>query len=155
MEIVSDTSMRIWDFHTHLDERWFGSPLMDGETFVAGLDRCGVERACVFTLMGFYEDCRGNNDALVKRAKRHADRLLPFITVDPKLGKAAVEEMRRCVEMGVFRGVKFHPWLQAFAPSMVRDTLAEILEIAGEHGRPTLFHDGTPPYSTTYQIAEV
>src|SRR5437660_1535939 len=59
--------MRIIDFHTHLDERWFDRPLMDIGTFIDGLDRCGVERACIFTMMGLYEDCRRNNDLLAAR----------------------------------------------------------------------------------------
>jgi predicted TIM-barrel fold metal-dependent hydrolase len=51
--------------------------------------------------------------------------------------------------------VKFHNWLQAFAPSMARDTMIDCLRVAARFGVPTLFHDGTPPYSTTYQIANL
>jgi predicted TIM-barrel fold metal-dependent hydrolase len=51
--------------------------------------------------------------------------------------------------------VKFHPWLQAFAPSMVRPTMEDILKRSAGAGLPVLFHDGTPPYSTTFQIANV
>lgn len=147
--------MRIIDFHTHLDERWFANPLMDVPTYMAGLDRCGIQSACVFTLMGFYEDCKKNNDALLARASQYPERLLPFLTVDPKLGPAAVVETHRCLQTKKFRGIKFHPWLQSFAPSMVRQTLIDILSLAADNRLPTLFHDGTPPYSTTYQIAEV
>jgi predicted TIM-barrel fold metal-dependent hydrolase len=145
--------MRIIDFHTHLDDRWFEAPLLTQEQFVAGLDQCGVSIACVFTLMGFYEDCRKHNDLLVARAAADPARLLPFITVDPKLGTPAIEEMDRCLATGVFRGVKFHPWIQAFAPSMVKPTMVELLKRAGAAKLPVIFHDGTPPYSTTYQIA--
>ena len=79
--------------------------------------------------------------------------LWPFITVDPKLGKAAVAELERCIAARRFKGVKFHPWLQAFAPSMVKETMVDILKRAAAAGLPVLFHDGTPPYSTTFQIA--
>jgi predicted TIM-barrel fold metal-dependent hydrolase len=143
----------IIDFHTHLDDRWFDRLLMDPATFLAGLDRCGVRAACVFTLMGFYEDCSRNNDLLLKRCEHAPDRLLPFITVDPKLGPAAVAEVERCIATGCFKGVKFHPWLQAFAPSMVKSTMIDILKRAAAANLPVLFHDGTPPYSTTFQIA--
>jgi predicted TIM-barrel fold metal-dependent hydrolase len=143
----------IIDFHTHLDDRWFDRPLMDTGTFLAGLDRCGVRAACVFTLMGFYEDCRRHNDLLLERCDAAPERLLPFITVDPKLGPPAVAELDRCLAIGRFRGVKFHPWLQAFAPSMVKVTMVDIFKHAAAAGLPVLFHDGTPPYSTTFQIA--
>jgi predicted TIM-barrel fold metal-dependent hydrolase len=146
--------MRVIDFHTHLDDRWFDQPLLSQSDFIAGLDRCGVDVACVFTLMGFYEDPVSHNDELLGRASRDPDRLLPFITVDPKQGARAVTELDRCIATGRFRGVKFHPWVQAFAPSMVKPTMIEILKRAAEARLPTLFHDGTPPYSTTFQIAQ-
>lgn len=146
---------RIIDFHTHLDERWLHVKAASPADMIAALDRHGVEIACVFTIMGFYEDCRAHNDALLERANFRPDRLIPFVTVDPKVGAAAVDELERCLENPRFRGVKFHPWLQAFASSMLQDTMRQILRVAGRYQVPVLFHDGTPPYSTTYQIAEL
>jgi predicted TIM-barrel fold metal-dependent hydrolase len=146
---------RIIDFHTHLDERWLHIKAASPTDMIAALDRHGVDIACVFTIMGFYEDCRAHNDSLLERANFRPDRLIPFVTVDPKVGREAVDELERCLANPRFRGVKFHPWLQAFASSMLRDTMLEILRIAGRHQVPVLFHDGTPPYSTTYQVAEL
>ena len=48
--------LEIIDFHTHLDDRWFDQPLLSEPDFIAGLDRCGIDIACVFTLMGFWGD---------------------------------------------------------------------------------------------------
>ena len=146
---------RIIDFHTHLDERWLHIKAASPADMVAALDRHGVDIACVFTIMGFYEDCRAHNDALLERANFRPDRLIPFVTVDPKLGSDAVDELERCLANPRFRGVKFHSWLQAFAPNMLRDTMLQILRVAGRYQVPVLFHDGTPPYSTTFQIAEL
>jgi predicted TIM-barrel fold metal-dependent hydrolase len=146
---------RILDFHTHLDQRWFQTPTPSATEMIAALDRFNVEIACVYTLMGFYEDCCPHNDALLQRADQFPQRLIPFATVDPKLGRQSVEELKRCLENPRFRGVKFHPWLQAFAPSMVRETMVALLQLAARYDVPVLFHDGTPPYSTTYQIAEL
>src|SRR4051812_40501612 len=122
---------RIIDFHTHLDERWFNATTPGAVEMVAALDRFHVEIACVFTIMGFYEDCVPHNDALLRRANEFPDRLIPFVTVDPKIGKASFAELERCLANPRFRGVKFHPWLQAFASSMVRETMTELLQIAG------------------------
>ena len=127
----------IIDFHAHLDDRWFDQPLMSRDQFVAALDRCGVDAACVFTLMGFFQDSRKHNDLLAERAAALPTRLIPFITVDPKLGDASIEELKRCIAMNVFRGIKLHPWLQAFAPSMVKTTLVGIAKIAAENGLST------------------
>jgi len=147
--------MRIIDFHTHLDDRWLNQRLPNEAEFIESLDRFQIEAACVFTLQGFYGDCRRHNDALAARAERHPGRLIPFATVDPKLGDEAVCELETCLASSQFRGVKFHPWLQAFAPSMVRSTMVDLLKVAARYRAPVLFHDGTPPYSTTFQIAEV
>ena len=146
---------RIIDFHAHLDERWLHVKCDAPADVVSALDRFEVEAACVFTIMGFYEECPAHNDALLKRANEFPDRLIPFVTVDPKQGRAAVDELQRCLANNRFRGVKFHPWLQAFAASMLRDTMMDILQVAARQNVPVLFHDGTPPYSTTYQIADL
>lgn len=145
--------MRILDFHAHLSDKWFDAHLIDESDFLDGLDRCGIEAACIFTLMGFYEPCGPHNDFLARRARAHPTRYIPFVTVDPKLGVPAVRELERCLSDPIFRGVKFHPWCQAFAPSMVKQTMIDILKVAAAFKAPVLFHDGTPPYSTSFQIA--
>ncbi|HYF52056.1 MAG TPA: amidohydrolase family protein [Planctomycetota bacterium] len=145
--------MKIIDFHTHLEDHWFAKKCLSEQQFLRGLDAYNIDVACIYTLMGFYSDCPGHNDLLVEAAKKNPDRLIPFVTVDPKLGDPAVEELERCLSNPVFRGVKFHPWVQAFAPSMVRETMVKILKCAARYRTPVLFHDGTPPYSTTFQIA--
>jgi uncharacterized protein len=146
--------MRIIDFHTHLDDYWLpGQPSISESDFLDTLDRFDVEAACIFTLSGFHEDCRRRNDALAARARRHPGRLIAFATVDPKRGEEAVVELERCLADPVFRGLKLHPWLQAFAPSMMRPTMIELLRCAARHGAPVILHDGTPPYATTFQAA--
>lgn len=145
--------MKIIDFHAHLDQRWLDPPLPDRKAVVAGLDRCGVQAACVFTVMGFYEDCPGANDRLAREARTCPDRLIPFAVADPKQGRAGVAEVERCLADPLFRGVKMHPWCQAFAASMVKETTVEILRCAARHRVPVILHDGTPPYATTYQVA--
>jgi predicted TIM-barrel fold metal-dependent hydrolase len=147
--------MRIIDFHTHLDDQWLGLPLPSRKELLGGMDRLGVGISCIFTIQGFYGQCTRHNDALLGQAQQNPDRLIPFATVDPKEGRAAIEEVERCLANPLFRGVKFHPWLQAFAPSSVKDTMQQILRCAAHHGAPVVFHDGTPPYSTTYQVAAV
>lgn len=146
--------MRIIDFHAHLDDHWFDKELPSTPAFLNAMDRIGIETACVFTVMGLYGDCRRHNDALLARVQAHPTRLIPFATVDPKEGPSAVAELERCLANRIFRGVKLHPWLQAFAPSMLRETVIEIHRLAARHDVPVLYHDGTPPYSTSCQVAD-
>ena len=145
--------MRIIVFHAHIDADWFGKPLLPPARFLEAMDHHGVERACIFTLMGFYGDCRAHNERLAAHARAHPERLMAFATVDPKLGPAALEDLQPCLDDPIFAGLKFHPWLQAFAPSMVQPTMNQLMQRAAQKKWPVMFHDGTPPYSTTFQIA--
>jgi len=79
-------------------------------------------------------------DDLVGAAKRNADVLIPFGSVDPLQGEAAVEEARRqAIELGV-RGFKFHPTVQAFDPSSPEYT--PLFSAIEELGLPIIVHTG-------------
>ncbi|MGC8020726.1 amidohydrolase family protein, partial [Salmonella enterica] len=74
-------------------------------------------------------------DDLVAGCQRHRDVLMPFGSVDPRQGRAAVVEAhRQAEELGV-RGFKFHPSVQGFDPSeeTFRPLWAELEDI----GLPT------------------
>jgi predicted TIM-barrel fold metal-dependent hydrolase len=81
-----------------------------------------------------------SSEEIAERSAEYADVLIPFGSVDPHQGEAAIRRARRLVvEYGV-RGFKFHPSLQAFSPddpafSRLWGTLEEL-------GVPALFHTG-------------
>lgn len=77
---------------------------------------------------------------IAEAAARHNDVLIPFGSVDPHRGVAAIEQARRLVEDHGVRGFKFHPSLQAFSPDDPQFTpLWAALETLGV---PALFHTG-------------
>jgi predicted TIM-barrel fold metal-dependent hydrolase len=80
-----------------------------------------------------------SNEEIIELAANHRDVLIPFGSVDPHLGRAAVRRVGRLVEMGA-KGFKFHPNAQAFYPND-REVypLYEAIEAAGV---PALFHTG-------------
>ena len=81
------------------------------------------------------------NDFVVSVCRRYPDRFIPFGSVDPLKGEAAIAEARRAVRELSVKGFKFHPAAQGFRPSDPRHfPLFE--EIAGLHV-PCLFHAGT------------
>ncbi len=57
------------------------------------------------------------NDDVLAAALRHPDVLLPFVSVDPTRGDAALRELDRLFAAGGVRGVKLHPPLMAFSPN--------------------------------------
>ena len=78
-------------------------------------------------------------EELIEGAARHNDVLIPFGSVDPLSGEAAVRRVRELVGYGV-RGFKFHPSLQGFEPN--DRTFYPIYEAIAEAGVPALFHTG-------------
>ncbi|MBS2965865.1 amidohydrolase [Actinocrinis puniceicyclus] len=83
---------------------------------------------------------RISNEEVAESCAEHADVLIPFASVDPWKGLAAVREARRLVERHGVRGFKFHPSLQGFAPD---DRMAyPLYQAIEELGVPAVFHTG-------------
>jgi predicted TIM-barrel fold metal-dependent hydrolase len=81
-----------------------------------------------------------SNQEVAASCAEHADVLIPFASLDPWKGQAAVRAARRLVHEHGVRGFKFHPSLQAFHPN---DRMAYPLYLAIEElGVPALFHSG-------------
>jgi hypothetical protein len=80
------------------------------------------------------------NDEILAFAAANADIAIPFVSVDPMRGAAAVDEARRLVATGLVRGLKLHPPLQQFFPN---DRAAYgVYEIFAAAKLPVLFHTG-------------
>jgi predicted TIM-barrel fold metal-dependent hydrolase len=77
---------------------------------------------------------------IAERAAEQADVLIPFGSVDPVQGDAAIEQARLLVERYGVRGFKFHPGLQAFAPN--DPAFAPLWATLQELGAIALFHTG-------------
>lgn len=73
-------------------------------------------------------------------AAEYADVLVPFGSVDPRRGAAAVEQARRLVSAHGVRGFKFHPSLQGFEPN--DPAYYPLYAALEELGVPALFHTG-------------
>ena len=140
----------IIDAHTHLMRQFGfikGAPL---EEQVAALRQGGADKSVIFTLEGLLGNYRHYNDAVAEAAIRYPDVLIPFCTLDPRDG-GALAELERCVNQLGMKGIKFHPWLQAFP--IVDTMVMPIVEKAVQYGLPIISHDGTPPYCTSLEVA--
>jgi predicted TIM-barrel fold metal-dependent hydrolase len=83
---------------------------------------------------------RVSNEEIAEQAAEHADTLIPFASVDPGRGAAAVRIARRLIEDHGVRGFKFHPSDQEFYPN--DRTAYPLYEVIAEAGLPALFHSG-------------
>jgi predicted TIM-barrel fold metal-dependent hydrolase len=81
-----------------------------------------------------------SSEQIAESAARHNDVLIPFGSVDPHQGQAAIDRARRLVENFGVCGFKFHPSLQAFAPD--EPAFAPLWAAIEELGVPALFHTG-------------
>ncbi|MBE1493400.1 putative TIM-barrel fold metal-dependent hydrolase [Amycolatopsis lexingtonensis] len=158
MELSALTAI---DVHTHVEQDGHGCFALDQELldasakyFHAGQDRTPTVAtiaehyrarnmaAVVFTVEA--PSATGHpalsSEEIADAAAEHADVLIPFGSVDPHAGKAAVTRVRRLAGEHGVRGFKFHPSLQAFEPNDVR--FYPLYEAIQELGVPALVHTG-------------
>lgn len=81
-----------------------------------------------------------SSEEIAEKAAEHADVLIPFGSVDPHRGTAAIAQARRLVEEYGVRGFKFHPSLQDFVPNEA--AYYPLWETIEELGVVALFHTG-------------
>jgi uncharacterized protein len=80
------------------------------------------------------------NDEVAAFAADNSDIMLAFASVDPRRGKAAVEEAERLIAAGGIRGFKLHPPVQQFHAN---DRLAyPFYEVINRAKLPVIFHTG-------------
>ncbi|WP_410671492.1 4-hydroxyphenyl-beta-ketoacyl-CoA hydrolase [Amycolatopsis sp. cmx-4-68] len=149
------------DVHTHVEQDGHGCFALDQELLDASAKYFRADQDRTPTVTSIAEHYRARNMAAVvftveapaatghpalsseeiaDAAAEHADVLIPFGSVDPHAGQAAVRRIRRLVTEHGVRGFKFHPSLQAFEPNDVR--YYPLYEAIRELGVPALFHTG-------------
>ena len=142
----------IIDIHTHLYESYAGVKGMPVEKFVDNLKKDSIDQAWCFTVEGFFGNCRKWNTKLAELTKHYPKILIPFCTVDPR-DKDVLKEMERCHRKLGMAGMKLHSWIQAFSP--LDPSVPPIIHKCRELSWPIVFHDGTPPYASSFQVAHL
>ena len=133
-----------------------GSPVT-GATLVERLDADGVRRAYVLsTAYQMAADVNRTtpvseseertrvaleNDFAAAECARFPDRLVPFLSVNPKRGYA-IEEIDRCVDVLKMRGLKLHLWNSMVDTRKDADlsALASVVSHAARRGLPVVAH---------------
>lgn len=148
----------IIDTHTHMSDGLFrvgDPPGLSREEILKAMDENNLSRIWVSPASGLYAngEYEACNKSLYNFCRGFEERLTGFFTVNPNYGKKTLDEVKRCVEDYGFKGLKLHSWLQSFPISL--NAVNDITEACIGYGIPMLFHDGTPPYASTLQVANL
>lgn len=149
--------MRV-DLHTHLwpasgvppfirdygRQRDLGGDLATGhQDLLVKMDECEIERSVVLALAygpELSEDEIGElNDHVRVEVACAPDRLVGFCTVNP-FSIDALDQLRRAIETGGFRGLKLHGSMQKF--DVDDERLYPLYEAMEGYRLPILFHSG-------------
>jgi uncharacterized protein len=158
---VDLSAVQAIDMHVHVESDGHGQLSLDDELlaasakyFKAGNDRTPTVEgiadyyrqrqlaAVVFTVDAGTETGHPalSSEEIADRAAAHRDVLIPFGSVDPRAGEAAVQRARRLITEHGVRGFKFHPSLQGFSPE--DPSYYPLYEVIEEAGLPAVFHTG-------------
>lgn len=145
---------RVLDAHMHLLRHALGGAGYAVDVMRRKMEEAGVCGAWAMTLEGCYGgDTRKWNEWLLNCVVSHRDFFIPFCTVDPKSGPAAVEEFEYFVRERGMKGLKIHNWLCAV--SSTDPAMDELAAACSRLKVPMVVHDGTPPYCTPLQFARL
>ena len=154
-------SLTAVDVHVHIEADGHGHYSLDGELMdasakyfradhertptleqIAGLYRSLHMAAVVFTVDAATATGHPalSSAEIADKARDHADVLIPFGSVDPLRGAAAVDQARSLVRSHGVRGFKFHPSMQAFSPN--DPAFYPLWQEIESLGVPALFHTG-------------
>jgi len=92
------------DAHAHV-----GLKLKEADEQIDMADRLGIEKMCISMPITNYsgtepedpDQVRKNNDTVLEAVRKYPDRYIGFMTLNPVYQKEALEEIDRCVDLGM------------------------------------------------------
>ena len=128
----------IIDGHVHIGSSQYLQIDADAETLIRIADELGFDRLFVTHVTSLYYEMREGNDELGQDLQRFGDRLLGYVTLPThRLGQAASDEIRRCVERYGMKGVKMYSHPES---PITEASSTTILETAADLKLPVLGH---------------
>jgi uncharacterized protein len=113
------------------------------------MDQHRVEKAAARPMGSelVYDNTAGNDRLLTA-----GPRILALVTASPWRGEGAIEELKRCRQLGA-AGLFLHPARQGFMP--IEPIVEPLLEFAAAAHWPVMFHTGAFVNSDVLAVAEV
>jgi predicted TIM-barrel fold metal-dependent hydrolase len=104
----------VCDCHSH-SGLYFHFPIMDGDTdgILRGLDTAGVDGTIVTSLESMVGDPRPGNRGVLEMVRRHPDRFLGYVTLNPHYREETKEDLETYADAPEFVGAKVHQSVSA------------------------------------------
>ena len=114
------------------------------EELVGAMDADGIDASVVLGYGWCDKDvARESNDYLLEAASRFPGRIIPFCSVHPGWGDAALAEVERCAAQGAVGIGELHPSSQGV--DLAQDPNVEpLMALARRRGLPVLVHGSEP-----------
>ncbi|HBG75327.1 amidohydrolase family protein [Eubacteriales bacterium mix99] len=127
------------DCHNHIG-LWkaFHIPDPSAEGMLSGMNRLGIDKVCVTAHSSIGPDYHFGNDMVMDAVARYPDRFLGYVTVNPNYPEDMEQEIRRCLPVKGFIGIKLHPSCHGSAVDNTNYTAA--FEAAQKGKLPILIH---------------
>ncbi|MBL8228175.1 MAG: amidohydrolase family protein [Bryobacterales bacterium] len=133
--------VKVIDAHAHLFHHSRPSWREDERKLIHAADKLKIDVLCCSVLPPdrpmTLEGCIESNRMAWEGAKRFARRILPYCTINPGYGKAALDEVRRCIHDRGFIGIKLYNDYRTDEP-----VYWPLTELAIELRVPMLQHSG-------------
>lgn len=116
---------------------------VSAEKMLADMDDAGVDKVI---LVGEYfqqhANCVARNNVVLDLVNRYPDRIAAFAIVNPAIGKAAVDEVERCLDAGMIGVGELNFYAQNFTPET--PTFRDICQLCDERDVPINLHGSEP-----------
>lgn len=142
-----EASYPIIDSHALLG--WENHLSLEADELLRRMDANGVATAAAHAVGA---ELAVDNAAGNDRVLNASSRILGWATVNPWFGDRALDEVKRCRDLGAV-GLFLHPSRQGFMP--VDPVVVPVLDLAAGFGWPVMFHTGTYVQSDVLAVVEV
>jgi len=133
----------IIDVHNHIGlSRDGGHGKLD--KIIEHMEDCKINKSVLFAVdeEGFEPTYEAQNDKIIAAKNKYPDKIIAFTRIVPSAGRAAINEFKRCIELGV-NGLKLKT-RDGFEPSDSKS----ILDLIEDHSKfPVLIHTAHDEHS--------
>ena len=114
------------------------------EELISSMDDCGIEASVALNIGWVTQEmCHQTNEYILEAAARYPKRLIPFCSIQPKAGDAALNELERCARAGAKGIGEMRSDTQEFDLAD-RDLVLPFVELMQKHNLVFLTHASEP-----------